>query len=171
MKLYHVAFLPLMPGAVIEPGNFGRCIQLHQIGSFMAHREAIYELVRAAEFPGKPSRLEGVFLLPTPEEAIQYRNEFAGLNLVYEIEVLEPGMSQHVAFIDLVCVQQQSQITVSQMYSYARAYWQSSDPMESPAKGRTVTINVPTITASPDASRPREILIKSPIRIVRRLQD
>ncbi len=171
MNLFHVAFLPLMPGAVIEPGNFGRCIQLHQACSFMAHREAIYELIRAKEFPEKPSRLESIFLLPTAEEAYQYKAEFASLNIVYEVEVLNPYEKQHTTFIDLVCVPKNPAEPVHALCAHARNYWQSSlEPFRiESTHPLAVTESTVASMGTGQPTRSRELVIESPIRIVRRL--
>lgn len=169
MTLFHVAPIPLGVGSVIEPGNFGRIIQYHPAGSFLAHREAIYELVRTNEFPDKPSRLSCIFLLPTEEEAITYQQSIAIKDIAYEIEVLQRHSKAHVTYVDLVCGIPDHQIPASQLYASARAYWQSPDWIERPAESKAVTDALPTMRASIDVSRPREILIQSPIRIVRRL--
>lgn len=171
MKLYHVAPIPLGAGSVIEPGNFGRCIQLHFGGSFVAHREAVYELVRKAEFPDKPSRLESIFLLPTAQEAEIYRDAEAPLNLLYEVEMLDPHAKHHTAYIDLVCGQKNPPDTVSRLNAYARHYWQSLEPFGVESTESSAMAEASVSMRARQQVRPREIVTKSPIRIVRRLQD
>ena len=169
MNLFHVAPIPLGVGSVIEPGNFGRCIQLHPIGSFMAHREVVYEHTRQNEYPGKPSRLKSTFLLPTESEAIQYRDSIAPTNIVYEVEILDPNAKSHFTYIDLVCGAKNPPEPTSRLHSYAQNYWMSLEPFVA-ITADPLAMAEPSIAMGTGLQpRLREFLIESPIRIVRRL--
>lgn len=172
MKLYHAAPIPLGAGSVIEPGNFGRCIQLHPIGSHVAHRELAYEHVRQNSFPQKPSRLNSIFLLLSKNEAIEYRSLNTPSSLIYEVEVLNTAAKHHATYIDLVCGMQNPPEPVSHLYRHAQSYWQESlEPFGVESTESSAMAEASVSMGAGLQTRLRELVIESPIRIVRRLQD
>ncbi|MEO9297552.1 DUF2441 domain-containing protein [Devosia alba] len=89
---FHVAPLMLAPGSVIEAGNWGRMLSLYHpwFGQpAIALRERIFEEVRVASFPEKPSRLQCCYVLPDRDTALEYwRGQ--PQSLIYRVEpVLE----------------------------------------------------------------------------------
>lgn len=155
MKLYHVAPIPLGAGSVIEPGNFGRLMPTNPAGSFFAHRESIYECIRLKEAPGKPSRLDSIFLLPTEEDARTYQAQFDTRGIIYEVELLNKEARKHTSLVNLVVVSHANTppIPVSHVEEMARRYWkyESIEGMGIQAAGAS------------------EVIVASPVRLVRRI--
>lgn len=96
----------LAPGAVIQPGNWGRIIQLYEAipGSGLptnVFREALMEQARQVHAPSKPSRLSSVFTLPTLDEAVIFRNKYQRFNLIYEVVPVAENPRTHLGDYEL----------------------------------------------------------------------
>lgn len=124
---FHVAGIPLGNGSTILPGNWGRIIRTYQGVNPVLFREYALEQARIAKYPGKPSRLNSVFLIEDKEEAVFYRDNFCPLGIVYEVDAAMNGVIIHrgnyndlfppvIPIIDL-------------MEGVADKYW-STDPIE-----------------------------------------
>ncbi|WP_375568745.1 DUF2441 domain-containing protein [Ahrensia marina] len=124
---YHCAPIPLAPGSVICPGNFGRVIRQYEpnFGNYpMAFRERVLEDVRAAEFPEKPSRLAAIFLLPSYPVAEKYLEAPERRSLImYEVETIQEPKLLHVGDW-LMALPEDDQAYFDGMSEFARQYWQ-----------------------------------------------
>lgn len=92
MEYYLLCSYPLSPGSIIEPGNWGRMLNLYTPNQNLAgaYREQIYEKIRMASFPDKPSRLECIFLCETLEEATSFRNETQRIfDIIYKVKLVD----------------------------------------------------------------------------------
>jgi hypothetical protein len=146
-KYFHCGPVPLAPGSIIEPGNWGRIIRLYlpseQATFPIAYREAVLEAARLALAPEKPSRLHCVFGLPTLDSAIVYKNKYGRLNFIYEIEPTTDAPRIHMGDYELVGLE--PNVPYFDQYPLrAAAYW-SDGPKDAP-----------------------EILLDCPIRILHR---
>jgi hypothetical protein len=100
MEMYHCCITPLEVGSVILPGNWGRIIKLYTSAEgnvHIAYREKILEDHRQANFPNKPSRLDGVFGCRDLMDAIQYKLENARWSIIYRVETVTQDHRVHHA--------------------------------------------------------------------------
>jgi hypothetical protein len=79
------------------------------------------EEIRKSKFPGKPSRLNAVFLLETFEEALWYKENLANTNLVYEVDAETEGVVIHRG--DYTKVGPVNQPMLDAVPRYAEEYW------------------------------------------------
>lgn len=121
---FHCAPIPLAPGSIICPGNWGRLVRLYQgteTGTFnTAFRERVLEDIRGQEFPEKPSRLSSCFVLPTLDEAKNFRNKSQRLGIIYEVEPIKVPTRSHTANHLFVPT---SPYYFDNMKDIARNYW------------------------------------------------
>ena len=98
-RFFHCCQIPLAPGAVIEPGTWGRIINLNHFGDtgsmFTAYRETVLESYRREHCPQKPSRLDGLFGCPDEASMRIYHSAHAPRNLIYEVETVEDEPAVH----------------------------------------------------------------------------
>lgn len=120
--LYHCAPLPLGPGSIICPGNWGRIKRRFEQNPASIAREAILEDIRRREFGAKPSRLEAAFACPTLVVAEQYRAKHAPTGLIYRVELVDPTAQSHTGDHELYL---QGFVGIDGMESLARRYWSS----------------------------------------------
>ena len=148
---FHVCPLPLEPGSVIKPGNWGRIIRsyvnrdtnINQL--WIMFREQTFELIRRTEFPGKPSRFDSTFLFDSIEKSTNFKKQNNRLfDLTYRVQLTNPGAPTHVACMDLVGIPDGVRFFEA-LESNARKYWEGK------------IINSP------------ELLTRSAIRIVERI--
>lgn len=123
-EFYHCAPLPLGPGSVICPGNWGRIKRRFESNPLAIAREAIIEDVRRREFGAKPSRLDSAFACPTLAAAEQYRAKHAPTGLIYRIELLNINAPSHVGDYELYL---QGFVGIDGMEEVARRYWRGED--------------------------------------------
>lgn len=148
-RYFHFAPLLLAPGSIIEPGNFGRIIRQRGAAHPLYRREMFYENIRQNLFPTMPSRLNCLFCFPTLEEAELCRVHISGYkeSILYEVENSESN--PHYA--DMNNTVQHFSLPVFDK-DIAACYWrgwrQSHDP-------KAVIF--------------REVLLRSPIVIIRRI--
>lgn len=117
---FHCAPLPLTPGSIICPGNWGRIKRRFEQNAASLLRETILEDIRRREFTSKPSRLDVAFACPTLVDAEQYRAKHAPTALIYKVEIVEPGAGSHAGDYEL-CVQ--GFVGIDGMEELARRYW------------------------------------------------
>jgi hypothetical protein len=157
VPLFH--FLPgeRQPGEIVQPGNFGRLLRTHEgLPAFgrvmvtgMLCREMLWETIRLRKFGNLPPRLDCVFLLPHRIDADAYdklRN-VDGRQVLHEVEIVDARSPTHVAWLSH-CPMQSGGSFLEQMEAKGMAYW-SGEPG--------------------DQSQGRELLVKSNVRIVRRI--
>jgi hypothetical protein len=123
---FHCAPIGLSPGAVIQPGNWGRVLDLYQITNNQinqqAVRETILELFRQVYAPTKASRLKSIFVCPTLAEAIAFRDRHQRTQLIYEVvPVLKDGPT-HVGDYELAIAPYPPRYFRA-MFDLARDYW------------------------------------------------
>lgn len=151
MKFYHWCPIPLEVGSIILPGNFGRIIRTQAGGGdILLLREYIYEDVRKRDYSDKPSRMESCFLCQSINSALEFANpkrfDFNPTQLLYEVEILNPDAPRHIAPIELVGVNSNSNAWDA-WRNAAKNYWEWN----------------PSYTFNP-----MEVVIKSPIKIMTR---
>jgi hypothetical protein len=125
---FHCAPIISAPGAVIEPGNWGRIIKLYEAipGSGLptnAFREALIEQARQIHAPSKPSRLSSIFALPTLEEAVLFRNKYQRTNLIYEVMPVAKNARTHLGDYEFAININYPPRYFQTMFDYARDYW------------------------------------------------
>ncbi len=132
-RYFHASPLPLEIGSVILPGNWGRIIRGYTNGQvdfanmWILFREQTFELVRRTEFPDKPSRLESAFLFLEEDEARQFRiNNNRMYDLLYEVEIVDPGEKSHIGDMNLSNLANGLQF-MDAVEANARKYWEGMD--------------------------------------------
>ncbi|MBT3072130.1 DUF2441 domain-containing protein [Rhodomicrobium sp. Az07] len=142
---FHCAPLPLHIGSIIYQGNWGRLFSLYEAkpGEGLptnAFKEVVLELSRKLYAPDAPSRLDCVFVTPTIEEAIAFRNKYQRTNLIYEVTPVGEAPPLHVGSYELALAPY-PQKYFQAIFDMGRDYW--------------------TVPATAN----REVLIGSPVRI------
>jgi hypothetical protein len=99
---FHSCPISLGLGSVIEPGNWGRIIDLYTLGDagpsgtiFVAYRETVLESYRRERCLAKPSRLKGLFGCPDEQTIRAYHAAHTPRNVIYEVETIEDGPTHH----------------------------------------------------------------------------
>lgn len=146
-RLFHIAPLPLAPGSIILPGNWGRIIRHAGHAHTLARRETELEKHRAAEWPEKPTRWEATFAFLSEAVARKFWNT-RPTDLLYEVAHLTVGAPQHVGNLNAVePIKGQGETWATA----ARRYWGNGLP----------DIPMPGL-----AEPPLEVVSASPLRIV-----
>lgn len=144
---YHLAPLPLGPGSIIEPGNWGRMLNCYLMEpgatqtSWRLARELAFETVRAQSFSHLPSRLSCAFVFEELPHAIQYRDRFSRWSAIYSVELVTPAAASHRAAFNLIDYPPPGVEFLPYVVSKAIPYWRG-EAIETP-----------------------EVLTKSPLRI------
>lgn len=138
----------LAAGSVIEPGNWGRILQLYtpqaQPNSWLLVRELVYEDVRRIHFGGKPSRLSSTFLCLSEPDIREFRTQYNRVfDLMYEVEFVNQNAPQHSG--DWTLLNMANTNTIQVFESQAHLYWQGNNIVK------------------------QEVVTQSPIRVLRRL--
>jgi hypothetical protein len=120
IELYHCAPLPLGPGSVICPGNWGRIKRRFEQNPLALLRESVLDDIRRREFADKPSRLDGAFACPTIVDAEQYRAKHAPACIIYKVELIDPTAPTHNGDHELYL---QGFTGIDGMEDLARRYW------------------------------------------------
>jgi hypothetical protein len=98
-SFFHCVPLTLSPGSIIEPGNWGRVLNLYDTNNGQINltvvNEALLEWARRHLAPTKPSRLASVFTLPTLQEAIVFRDKHQRHSIIHEVEPLADNPDRH----------------------------------------------------------------------------
>ncbi|WP_144769570.1 DUF2441 domain-containing protein [Herbaspirillum sp. SJZ099] len=124
---FHCAPLPLEPGSIIQPGNFGRmlnCYPLNQnTNAWMLVRELAFENARLNLARERPSRLECAFVIDTIEDAKWYQYTHGRFNIIYEVEALDDVSNSHSTPISLLDALPQEALVLSSWRLRAQEYW------------------------------------------------
>jgi hypothetical protein len=144
---FHFAPILLAPGSIIQPGNFGRIIRIHGVAHNLYRREMAYEAVRQQYFSSRPSRLDCLFCFPTMEEAELCRSHIKGYaeSILYEVESTESD--PHIADMNNGLQNFALPAFDNNVIAYYWRGWQRS--------------------ADPQAVILREVLLRSPVAILR----
>ncbi len=147
-RVYWLCPYPLRPESIVEPGNWGRVLRQMSIASQlrlgMILREYVFEIERLRNFPTLPSRFDAIFLLKDIESSIEFRKSSGRIHdCLYEVALCEPGTEPFEAALGLSTLKGDE--TVDQLEELARRYWAGG------------------------GDGPRELLVESPIRVVRRI--
>ncbi len=155
MPYYHAAPIPLAPGSIILPGNWGRIISIIGDQHPNWELEQIFEAVRKDIFVQLPSRLACCYCTPN-EPALRTFVERAAkakaTSICYEVELVDPGAPRHTTDYWLV----NRDFTQAELQDRAFHYWTGEFRK--------------THEDRPDF-RSEEILTLSPLRIIRPLDD
>ena len=147
MVYYYACGYRLALGSVVERGNWGRICQIEPIGGNNAPRllrEAIFENVRLAKFPDRPSRLDCNFLCPNIQSLRRFMREGGRpFDLPYEVELVNPNAKTLETDWSLV----ELYPTIAATEEAAEKYWAP----------RNVEQDV------------KEVLVESDIRIIKRI--
>ena len=123
---FHCAPIGLSPGAVIQPGNWGRILNLYQITNnqieMRAFRETILELSRQIHAPTKASRLKSIFVCPSLAEAIAFRDKHQRTQHIYEVVPVVSDAPTHIGDYELAIVGYPARYFHA-MFDLARDYW------------------------------------------------
>lgn len=92
-KYYWLGSYPLASGSIVEPGNWGRIINLYNIqnaqSAFVAAKEFIFENIRVETYPERPSRLSCLFLCEDLASAKDFQEKNGRINdIIYEVEIV-----------------------------------------------------------------------------------
>jgi hypothetical protein len=151
-RLFCTAAPDLKTAALLIPGSFGvrilgcpvvRGREADPANCLVAFQELVLELVRAKEFPGRPSRLESLFLWEQEERARSFHSRRPWQTGLYEVELVEVSR-QFIAEMDLVSYWRDGETTATWM-ERAREYWTNT------------------------SARAPEVLVDGTARILRRL--
>src|SRR6266508_3095158 len=128
-RYFYCYSLPLEVGSVIRPGNWGRILRTYTPQSspnaWLLVRELAYELVRAGNFPQKPSRFDSLFLCMSEADLNEFRvSSNRRLDLGYEVELVDPGAPSHVGDWTLPNMQNTDDLQV--FVNRATLYWQGA---------------------------------------------
>lgn len=92
---YHCAPIKLGAGSIIEAGNWGRLVEMHDwadAGNVQRDfAELAMEYGRRTLQPNAPSRLNCVFCLEDEDSARNYMAQFARLSVLHQVEPVEVG--------------------------------------------------------------------------------
>jgi hypothetical protein len=147
---FHCCSILLEPGAVILPGNWGRCIRLLGWAHNLALREIVFEDMRVRSFQSLPSRMDAVFFMPSMEHAQLYQSRNALMN-IYEIELLDSNATTHVGDWRLAAGEG---VSGPLSLHWVENYWQG--------------VLQPPLLLNNSQVQSVEILAESPIRILKR---
>lgn len=146
-NFYYCAGALLGPGSIVLPGNWGRMLRVGGQRHDRYPREHLLEEVRLEEFPHLPSRLESIFLFDNEPNARRWREATGNryLDVLYEVELIQPtARTGRLAIARLDGFNNGWPPEIAR--PWARRYWQP------PQMGEVV-----------------EVLVESPVRIVRTL--
>ena len=99
-SFFYTSSLPIVPGDVLEPGNWAKNINAYKNPGVVDLRklliEQTFELVRVRHFPGKPSRFRSIFLFESIDLAVRFRNEYKRpKDTVYEVSIMDATKPLH----------------------------------------------------------------------------
>ncbi|QGZ56699.1 hypothetical protein [Paraburkholderia acidiphila] len=150
---FHLCSVQLSPGSVIEPGNWGRIIELYPQDNNVSNAwrtavEQVFEATRLQLTPDAPSRLTSAFAFLSQADAERQRPQMGWLNMLYEVELVDPDAVQHIGVFDLLTAAYVIDGTrfLPKARGLATQYWSGSA-----------------------ADGTKELVTASPLRIVRRI--
>lgn len=126
-KYYFCASLPLESGSIVNPGNWGRMIMKYSISKignpWVLLRELAYEEIRKEHYPGKPSRLDSLFLCQSEQDLRTFMQRYERLfDIAYEVELLDPALPSHVGCLASIDLQEDD--NYPSLKDKASIYWQ-----------------------------------------------
>lgn len=128
---FHAAPLPLQPGSVILPGNWGRLLSLYRRGvigdPWIFGADMTFEMIRLKEFPSLPSRLASAFVFEALEHAHNHLVLKAPTNFLYRVELVEPGAAKHRACLNKINVPADNVPMLPELIRKARLYWSGNE--------------------------------------------
>ena len=128
-KYYLGCSYPLDAGSVVLPGNWGRIVGMYNTSGFgnawIQFREDVFEKIRQDEYPQKPSRLKSIFLCESQQSLQEFlKLTSRGLDLMYEVTLLDPGEPIHRGCLSLLDFQQREGL--ASFTAKARSYWSAA---------------------------------------------
>jgi hypothetical protein len=98
ISYFHLSGAMLAPGSIIMPGNWGRMIRAIGWQHSLAMREMALENAWVMSYPNRPSRLDASFVLPTLDEARNFKQRIGGFanHLLYRVTLCDPTALSHV---------------------------------------------------------------------------
>lgn len=127
---FHAAPIPLEPGAIILPGNWGRILNLFRRPGYgdgwLLAREMTFEAIRATEFPHLPSRLSSAFAFDNLEHALHQFSNITPLNLLYRVELIDPSAASHRGCMNQVSFPPEHVEVLPAFVERARAFWNAN---------------------------------------------
>lgn len=125
---FYSTSLPSEPGSIVKPGNWGRMLRLYtrqtSPDSWWLARELIYEQVRQDRFPDKPCRFESIFLCPSEQDIIDFKNNNRPFDLPYEVKIIDETPS-HIGDLTLPSIQPTDNYAV--FVGRAMLYWKGEN--------------------------------------------
>ena len=127
---YYCYSLPLGPGSIIRPGNWGRIIKTYtpktSPNSWLFARELIFEQSRLKEFPKKPSRFDSIFLCLDEASIKDFKKSTnRTLDIIYKVELIDTDNPQHIGDYNLANILQNDNF--KSIEEKAKKYWQGKD--------------------------------------------
>lgn len=108
-------------GSIIKAGRWGEVIRQTGERHTQFEREAVYEAIRAVEFPEKPSRLTASFVFQYWDDADafhEWRWNSGSKQHMYAVTPVNPSAVSHAAF--MYCMPPKQTATTEDI---ARSYW------------------------------------------------
>lgn len=148
---FHWSPLLLGTGSVIQPGAWGRNLNIYATGksnAWMLAREMAFEAVRALQFPDLPSRLSAAFTFETVEDANRCQGEFAAASTLYEVELVSADSPSHRAGFNLIGFPKEGEPFLPVVTRLAERYWRG-EAIEIPEVLTLSPLRVVSIVQSP----------------------
>lgn len=123
---FHCAPIELGVGSIVQPGNWGRILNLYETDNgqinINAANECLLEWGHKLLAPAKPSRLSAVFTLPSLQDAIAFRNKHQRLSIIHEVEPTDPNANRHEGDYEIAITPYRGRY-FSQMLQFPTLYW------------------------------------------------
>lgn len=160
MQLFHWCPAKLASGSIIEPGNFGRIVDLYGYKHPHYLRELALEQARQNVAGEAPSRLNCIFCFLTEQDARAFRfREHQGFatSHLYQVEAIDA--SAPVACVPIDALERWDTNRADEL---ARSYW---------ARRYVPTVDRPVVIdhRMPIATVFDEVVIGAPVRVLSRL--
>jgi len=129
---YYACSYPLVPGSVVEKGNWGRICRVESLSANLPRllKEMIFENVRLKEFPHRPSRFDCNFICPNLLSLRRFREHTSKnrpFDLFYEVEPTDMNARRLETDWSLVdqagALMSQASTNVAAVEKIARRYW------------------------------------------------
>lgn len=147
---FHCAPITLGAGSIIEPGNWGRILNLYESTNGQINQnavnEALLEWARKALTPTKPSRLNSIFTLPTLADAISFRNRHQRNGVIHEVRLTDDDANRHYGDYEVAITPHQARYFKT-MLDFPKRYWTDypSANHEILFECSAVVVNLPSI--------------------------
>jgi hypothetical protein len=99
-SFFYTSFLPVSPGDIVQPGNWGRNINAYTDPDKEKLKKLVieqtFELVRVLHFPVKPSRFKSIFLFESFGLAREFTKTYKRpKDLIYEVRITDGSKPIH----------------------------------------------------------------------------